>query len=91
MLCAICLDTTQCGAGFKLQCGHMFGTSCLAKWSSKTSKQTCPFCRHPISPTNILTLNALAGAGNVDKETLDHLSEYLYDSDSLQEESYAWP
>lgn len=53
--CSICLDGSDihAAASSRLQCGHAFGTRCIANWCSQAPPSPggpqCPLCRHDIS------------------------------------------
>jgi hypothetical protein len=53
--CAICLDASHAhaAAASTLQCGHAFGTRCIADWCARAAPRPagppCPLCRRGIS------------------------------------------
>jgi len=42
--CTICLDKINCTNKYKLECGHVFHTTCIMSWF-RQKKDTCPYCR----------------------------------------------
>ena len=47
--CAICLSTHKMTEACTINCGHQFGSACLAKWQ----QDTCPLCRTIIKETTV--------------------------------------
>ena len=47
--CVICLAQHKMTDACTINCGHQFGTVCLAKWK----KDTCPLCRTKITETTV--------------------------------------
>ena len=55
MSCTLCSEVFLCGSNpevpVRLDCGHIFGTSCILKWlspASRDGKNSCPVCRKPV-------------------------------------------
>lgn len=47
--CAICLQKHKMTDACKINCGHQFGSVCLAKWK----RDTCPLCRTKVTETTV--------------------------------------
>ena len=47
--CVICLALHKMTDACTINCGHQFGSACLAKWK----KDTCPLCRTQITETTV--------------------------------------
>jgi len=47
--CAICLQNHNMTDACTINCGHQFGSACLAKWK----KDTCPLCRTTIKERTV--------------------------------------
>jgi len=50
--CAICLVQHKMTEACSINCGHQFGSVCLAKWK----KDTCPLCRTQITETTVFII-----------------------------------
>jgi len=70
--------------GVQLQCGHIFGSSCLQVWLLEYKKNTCPYCRSKPPRTHELlqlrkAYNCIAGAREYDVDDEDDEdNEYDY-------------
>lgn len=53
-ICAICQEP-ECDAILQ-NCMHMYCTECLEQYMKTTTKNTCPVCREPFLPSNIVML-----------------------------------
>jgi hypothetical protein len=50
--CIICLETyNDLNSITRMHCNHVFHTSCIDKWISKSPEHKCPMCRRSIDPT----------------------------------------
>ncbi len=47
--CAICLHKHKMTDACTINCGHQFGSACLAKWK----RDTCPLCRTNVTQTTV--------------------------------------
>jgi hypothetical protein len=56
--CAICLQKHMMTDACKINCGHQFGSACLAKWK----RYTCPLCRTPIKEKTVFIYTYLKDA-----------------------------
>jgi hypothetical protein len=48
-VCVICLNQHKMTDACTINCGHQFGSACLAKWK----KDTCPLCRTKVTETTV--------------------------------------
>ena len=58
--CTICLDRFFLSSTISASpCGHLFHDKCLDRWLIDERKKTCPQCRTPITPKQILKYESL--------------------------------
>jgi hypothetical protein len=56
--CVICLAQHKMTEACTINCGHQFGSKCLAKWK----RDTCPLCRTPITEKTVFINTYLKNA-----------------------------
>lgn len=58
--CPVCYDSFETTAFTSVKCGHVYCWYCIAKWMSdraeKEESGSCPVCRVPCDPPDLLPL-----------------------------------
>ena len=60
MDCPICFESITPSTGnVTTSCGHSYHFSCLSDWYVTQEKKSCPCCRRPPSPKEIVSSNSI--------------------------------
>lgn len=72
--CTICLETfsTPGEEPIRLPCGHVFGSSCLVRWTQERLFRRCPMCRvQYLDPIKSLEVCKLHSTSDASSELID--------------------
>lgn len=54
--CPVCFDAIEGAAFASIKCGHVYCWHCITKWMASESTGSCPVCRVPCDPPDLLPL-----------------------------------
>lgn len=88
--CSICLNSytmTDLHRPTSLECGHLFGSSCIKKWFNKAKTALCPTCTKKSRLRNLRPIYATEIIVNENTEILERIIKLQEEKRSLEMEN----
>lgn len=60
MECSICYECTHTPDKLTMECGHIFHSACMKKWSE--NNKSCPMCRKELEANDLFDMQLMPDA-----------------------------